>query len=421
MSRRFVRETCVVAALPLFALLLTACDQSSDLFSAPDEAIGTSVAYGVWEPSPHDTCSKQIHDSYSVIGPDGKLYPTWHPPTDPSGCTFGHEHGRDPRGSDLYGEVGPIPFALANEALDQYDPLGRRHEDHVGHKVEWENNIRLNVGGGAASLLEVECDVMTKLHQGTHSRDAFTNNLHEVVYHIRCSDGAGFSATFLAAIGKAGELVASCDRGRRIDVGTPTPANSPSGGGKRAIPDRQCIEQHILRSGDQNSNFNSGLRESWEISGRIRTNEGRTIASFNPYYQVLFPSRFFDPAMPGLVGRPIDVCYEVTAEGRRANGSMCEQSTGDGQILGVEYDNPQSRFNGVERFVDINANRVSNLDGPEIWYSDPFGMNASTEPFPGSIKQWVARADNSAFDTHGPVIGKSRSKTYGDASVHAPN
>ena len=80
-----------------------------------------------------------------------------------------------------------------------------------------------------------------------------------------------------------------------------------------------------------------------------------------------------------------------------------------------------SPFCFAQIYVDVNANGVSNLDGPEIWYSDPFGMNASTEPFPGSVRQWIARADNSAFDTHGPVIGKSRSKTYGDASVHPPN
>src|SRR5205807_1369689 len=83
----------------------------------------------------------EVHNSYSVVGPDRKLYPTWHPPVDPvTGCSFGHDHGRDPRGSALYAEVGPIPFGYANEQLDVYDPANPRHEDHFGHKIEWEND-----------------------------------------------------------------------------------------------------------------------------------------------------------------------------------------------------------------------------------------------------------------------------------------
>jgi len=414
-KHRFVAPGSILSA----AVLLVSCDSASDLFSAPSEATGFSVAYGKWTPSQFDTCTKAQHDAYAVVGPDGLLYPTWHPPVDPSGCTFGHEHGRDPSGSDIYGEVGPIPFGLANNALDIWDPNGKRHEDHVGHKVEWENDFELNVGGGAAALLTVRCDIMTKMHQGTHSKDAFTNNMHEVVYHLRCSDGAGFSATFMAAIGTPGEMVASCDRGRHITVGAPSPANSPSGGGKRAIPDRQCVEQHILRAEGANSNFSSGLRESWEISGRIRREDGRTLVSFNPYFQVMRPSRFFDPSKPDFTGRPIEVCYEVTADGRSANGDLCDSSTGNGQVPGVTYDNPQSKFKGALRFVDVNQNRVSNAEGPQIWFSDPFGKNARPEAFPGSIRQWVAVADNSSFDTHGPVIGKNRD--YADPSVHPPN
>lgn len=418
MSGRESEWRWVVGALSTAMLALGACDQTdSDPFAVPLDASGASIAYDRWSPGPTDTCSKEVHNSYSVVGPDGKVYPTWHPPVDPSGCTFGHEHGRDPRGSALYGEIGPIPFGVANEALDTHDPFGKRHEDHVGHKVEWENGITLNVGGGASALLEVRCDVLTKLHQGSHSKDAFTNNLHEVIYHIRCSDGAGFSTTFLTPIGTPGEFVASCDRGRHIQVGTATPANSPRGGGKRAVPDRQCIEQHILRSGGQSSNFNAGLRESWEISGRIRAENGRTLVSFNPYFQVLFPSRFYDPAAENGVGRPIDLCFTPTPDGRSAAGDLCDQSQGGGQ--GVSFDSPQSQFKGARRFVDINANRVSNLEGPEVWYTDPFGHNARTEPFPGSVRQWIARADNTAFDTHGPVIGKNRN--YGDPTVHAPN
>jgi hypothetical protein len=408
-----------LAAMAAAAVTITACDDNL-LYSGPKDAIGNSVAMATWLPTATDTCTREQHDRYSTVGPDGKLYPTWHPPVDPgSGCQFGHEHGRDPRGSDLFSEVGDIPFGYANEQLDIYDPFTRRHEDHVGHKVEWENDVRLSFQGAAAAVFEITCDVLTKLHQGTHSKDAFTNNLHELVYHIRCNDDTRMSITIMAAIGTAGEFVSSCDRARHVQAGTPSPANSPDGGGHRAIPDRTCIERHLLVTGNDNSNFNSALRESWEISQSIRATNGRTLASFNPYFQVLFPSRFFDPTQAGLVGRPIQMCYGDAATGRQARGDLCRESTGNGAIPTMLYDDPRSNFNGVLRFVDINSNRISNEDGPEWWYTDPFGKNGSPDPFPGSVAQFIAKVDNTARQGSGPVLGRDRN--YGGPGVHAPN
>ena len=49
----------------------------------PPVATGPAKAFGLWTPGPNDTCTKDQHDAYSVVGPDGKLYPTWHPPVDP--------------------------------------------------------------------------------------------------------------------------------------------------------------------------------------------------------------------------------------------------------------------------------------------------------------------------------------------------
>jgi len=403
----------------LLGILSVACDDGPP---GPGEiqATGPSAAYDRWAPGPNDTCTPEIHNRYSVVGPDGKLYPTWHPPVDPeTGCTFGHEHGRDPRGSNLYGAHGDIPFGYANEQLDIYNPGMQRHEDHLGHKIEWENDLAMRFSGAAAaSLLEVRCDVLVKMHQGSHSKDAFTNNLHEIVFIARCSDGLKFHVTMLTAIGTPGEFVSSCDSDRTIVVGTATPSNSPSGGGRRRIPDRACIEEHLLVPEGEDSNFNAALRESWEISDRVRTEDGRRLASFNPYFQVLHPSRYYDPAFPDGVGRPIDVCYEVTPSGEAARGDLCEQSmAGDT----VAYDDPQSAFDGAQRFVDVNSLRIANADGPEIWYSDPFGDHASPDPFPGSVRQFIGRVNNErAVQPSGPAIGRNRH--YGRGwEVHAPN
>ncbi len=382
----------------------------------PPKSPELSRAMRAWTPGPLDSCPISVHDGYSTVGPDGKLYPTWHPPVDrATGCTFGHEHGRDPAGSPLSLAAGPIPFGYANEQLDQFDPTLARHEDHVGHKVEWENQIPMNVEGMA---VDIRCDVLTKLHQGTHSKDAFTNNLHEIVYHLKCSDGSEMHVTMLSAIGRPGEFVRSCDREARVSVGPATPVNSPIGNGKRVIPDRGCLEQFVLVPQGTASMFNVGMRESWQTSNTLRLPNNKALAHFNPYFQVVSPSRYHDPAGVGQVGRSIDVCYLVEPNGDRARGGACN-ATNNGGTSGIVFDDPRSPFNGVSRVVDINTNRIYNADGPETWFTDPFGRSASPVSFPGSIKQFVARLDNTAVPFKGPVIGAGRN--YGGPGVHAPN
>ena len=412
----------LVLLITATATLIGLASCSGDGLNQPGLIVGPSKALGVWVPGTGDTCTPAIHDQYATPGPDGKLYPTWHPPIDPeTGCTFGHEHGRDPRGSDLYDETGPIPFGYANEVLDIWDPTGMRHEDHVGHKIEWENDVEFRLEEGLTSrFLRISCDVMTKLHQGTHSKDAFTNNLHELVFHIRCTDGTELHLTQMTAIGTPGEFTISCDHGVHVSAGTATPPNSPNGGGQRILPDRNCINQFILQPPGTSSDFNTGIRESWQVSAGIKTEDGHHIASLGPYFQVLFPSRFYDPALPNFTGRLIDACYETEANGDVAQGGACAQSTNNGQLTGLPFDDPRVLFSGSRRFVDINSIHIDNENGEEIWYTDPFGRNGKTTSFPGSIRQFVAKVNNDhGFDVHGPAIGQNRN--YGGNGVHAPN
>jgi hypothetical protein len=73
----------------------------------------------------------------------------------------------------------------------------------------------------------------------------------------------------------------------------------------------------------------------------------------------------------------------------------------------------------VRRFVDINSNNVRNADGPNVWYTDALGRNGSTEPFPGSIRQWIAQRDNSGFNIQAGLLGRERD--YDAPGVRAPN
>ncbi|HMG18839.1 MAG TPA: hypothetical protein VK573_08955, partial [Gemmatimonadales bacterium] len=133
------------------------------------------------------------------------------------------------------------------------------------------------------------------------------------------------------------------------------------------------------------------------------------------------PSRYFDAATAPAVGRPMDVCYEVTPSGERAQGGACAQATANGTITGMTYDDARSPFNGADRFVDVNENQITNAAGPKVWFTDPFGLRARPDSFPGSVRQYIARIDNSrgGLGTSGPTLHRN----YGGSSVsvHPPN
>jgi hypothetical protein len=89
-------------------------------------------------------------------------------------------------------------------------------------------------------------------------------------------------------------------------------------------------------------------------------------------------------------------------------------------LLSIDYDDTRSGFNGSRRQVDINDNVISNGGGPTVWYSDPFGRNARTTPFPGSIRQFIASVNNDyGVGVNGPVIGGDR--VYKGVGTRAPN
>ena len=273
-----------------------------------------SAAYGLWTPTSRDTCTKAQHDAYSVVGPDGKRYPTWHPPTGPNGCTFGHEHGRNPAGSNLLADIqalyGGLLFGYGNETLDVWNAVngittGMRHEDHVGHKVEWENDLTIyestTTGGANRRALAVKCDFFMKIHQGTHSKDAFTNNMHELLYAMQCHDGPGGAigskaiVTKMVVFGKPGEFSQGSVAGgfTSIPVGPASPVNSPSGPGLRSLPTIDRILQSILVPAGQWSDTSQGVYEDWISANYLRSPGGsQELLCFDPHFAVFTPSRF---------------------------------------------------------------------------------------------------------------------------------
>lgn len=413
------------------------------VMTASVDGVPASHAFGLWTPTRFDTCPKALHDGYAVVGPDGKAYPTWHPPivTDPATgqpCSFGHEHGRDPRGSHLWpviqehfghathAAMSGLPFGYGNEQLDVWNTAqgvttGMRHEDHVGHKIEWENDVRLERSvNGQRVQLPVTCDFLMKIHQGTHSADAFTNNLHELTYVVDCSNGARLIATVMTAFGAPGGFVRSCDKATIITAGTPTPPNSPAGPGVRFIPDRACPEQFVFVPAGQFSQMSLAFYEDWISANYLRTPSGQQLAYFDPHFAVFNPARYHWPAAPGGIGRVVDLCYEEPSPGLRARDGTCDSATRNGTLPGVVWDDPQSPFDGSHRETYFNQTTIDNAGGPTRWYTTPFGGNASQTPFSGAIAQYVAATSNRDLPTlESQAFGATRS--YDGPGVHAPN
>lgn len=410
--------------VPTLIVLACAGAASAGVVAAPVfatrayQSAPASQAMGKWTPSAGDTCLPAVHDRYSMVARDGKRYPTWHPPvvTDPDtgrACTFGHEHGRDPRGSALSAwlnkNIGGIPFGYANEQLDAWVAAGgaspARHEDHVGHKIEWQNGVALQrTVNGRRVRTGVTCDFLTKVHQGTHSKDALGNNTHELLYAVRCSDGTRIIATVLSTFGAPNTFTRSCDKTTVIPAGT-NHALPAGRGGVRFIPDRACVERYVLVPDGQFSAFSQGLYEDWLSANYLRTGDGRQIAYFDPHFAVFNPARY---ARDGEAVATLTSCGEAEANGDRARGGECTVPS-------------PSSFDGAHRETYFNQTSLANKGGPTTWWTDPYGNGASRTAFPGAIAQLVSATDNrSTWPTlESQAFGADR--PYGGRGVHSPN
>jgi hypothetical protein len=379
-----------------------------------------------WVPTAYDTCPKPLHERFSVVGPDGKRYPTWHPPavTDPATgrpCTFGHEHGTDPRSSQIYdwaiahfanatyAAYAGLPFGLAAEALNTWaesNATPKRSEDHVGYKVDVANDVALL--GADGGKLGVTCDHVTIVHQGSHSPDALSNNVHELLYAVRCDDGTELITDTISRFGNPGEYSRSCEPG--VTIAT-TDNGYPDGEGERLIPDRTCVERDVLVApGETISPW--ALYEKWSSGNALTTPDDQPLARFDTAFGVFDPSRYAQA--DGTIARTLALCAETTPAGRRANGGYCAGP------LPAAFDDPASPLDGTQRDVYLAGTTVANAGGPARWWTDPYGGNASPESFPGAVCQLVAPIETAPRPpARTRVFG--RNLDHDAEGVHAPN
>lgn len=491
-----------------------------------------SQAMGKWTPNPKfDFCTrngvkvgatdseasafvKAAHDAIFVIGPDGKKYPTWHAPvvTLATGevCKFGHEHGRDPKLSEVWKTkqvqtyfyydangngtmdaaeeaVTGLPFGYVNEQMDTYyKDQGKnvmRHEDHVGHKVDWANgeadiathNMSTSTTGGVwvgdaneAGRISpdtgVRCYYLAKPHQGTSSPDAFVNNLHEVFYfsdcrHTNSANNQKVSMAVMEAFGDAGSFInfmPMCKIERRLDeqdritLGTDAMNSQyPKGdhGSGREIISRQCIEVDFLVPTNDANDWSGNMYEAWPAALTIEQSTGKILAGgINLLFDVEEANRYYypdalkvqrgyvdaagKPKGPANLGYSMDLCYDRSVPGRAVHGGPCDVATDYGNIKGITWDDPRSAFKGTNRGMYFQPPYLANSGGPEVWYTDPFGKGGKTTPFPGAVKQLLTPKNldynsllpqNQGYSIDPRVNNRNHSDIPNGNTIHAPN
>ncbi|MDU0969331.1 MAG: hypothetical protein E7A62_09635 [Actinomycetaceae bacterium] len=381
----------------------------------------------LWQPTAFDTCTTADHDRYKVVGPDGKSYDSWHPTsiTTPDGktCTFGHEHGDDPSTSRIYDWVkarlaapgheaqAGIPFGYVSQASVEWESHGgtaaHRHEDHPGHKVIVLNDVKLVHADRTKGYVRdaagkpVTCDYLMKMHQGSHSPDATHSNAHELIYGMRCSNGAEAVVSVLTKLGQPNEFHANCDEHRVTTSGSNLPAGTA---GRRLIPTTDCVKAH---------KDVWGMYELWETDTTITAPDGHQLIHFDPWFGVRNPSRVWDTKKGDVTASVL--MATVFGEGRADGVPWYKVKDG------TDKTSPESPFNGAKRDSYVAGTEIHNAGGPTTWYTDPYGGNASTTPFPGAVKQYIANVDTGSVDVGRQVFGWSTDYGAPGSKVHAPN
>jgi hypothetical protein len=393
-----------------------------------------------WEPTQPGECSAAEHDRYWVRAADGNFYRTWHPASLGS-CSMGHEHGDDPRLSNLHVWSGGVPFAYANELE------GEREEDHVGHKITVQNSWEAVTANAAdsrenAASAGFTCHWLSHIHQGTHSADAIGENAHEYHVNVACDDGAArkprnpdwesaagpnnhteVSMKLLAAFGEPGSFKACAGKEFVIPNGVLGGLPSLGADTHRVLPCPEGIRRLATALGPNgNESRDDGTEELWRPGGILTNNSGNVAVKVNAYYQVWDPIRVYNKdnqdfgidldnnGQPDPIIRTIDMC--TTQKGKdfliAKFANFCDSLPPQLTSLPKSewWSSPYSPFRGMKRSVHSKGVTLDNGGGVEFRCTGATGRDGYVEasigtdgvavcPSPDTqILQRLAKTDN---------------------------
>ena len=368
-------------------------------------------------------CSREIHDSYYVVGPDGRKYPSWHPPTHVDAttgavCYFGHEHGDNPAGSAMWNDLrrhfawdadgnGTIADSEWNNATTGI-PFGYVAEyggnpaaiPHDSYKIALTNGVtRQRLVNGNAQDFGLACNQLLAYAHDVHTRYGFDEARHPLTYAIDCTaggDAAGYVSRMIVSV--------------MADFGSATaePARSGEIAAARRFPEAgtQVWPSAFVPTG-ASSDLAAALQESWDSIVALRTAGGTELARFNPGLVNRTPARYRNGS---AAVQSIDLCYSgLDASGfligdpaqagsivRQVRGSAtdCARLAASGPATPlaqrIRFDARDAQFKGCSRQVIFRDQSIRNGTGPTTWYSTAAGADARTTAFSGSIRQYVA-------------------------------
>lgn len=351
----------------------TAPKPTATLTPTPSPGTGPSTSP---VPVAGQPCPAWVHDQYRAAGPDGKLYATWHPPTDPEyGCYFGHEHGDDPSGAP----------ALRGRTIifDYVNGLAGRSEAHVGFKIfRWDYVQHPNAPSHTGAQL------VMMIHQGSATANAFTEPFHEIaVHYVNPNDGREIHAYMLAPFGK---LSVGCGANDPQAV-TVQQVNAP---GMRQIPGAQCYGSALKDA--PGTMAGSIPYEDWITALYIGADsQGNAKAYFDPHFAIFNPNRY---------------CV-------MQNNACTLGRSDDRAATGIDPFSTKSQYKGTKREAYLNQAWVTNAGGSTAVWTDVHGKLVAAKS-PGAILQYVSavnarpQVNSSAFDADAE---------NDDGTVRAPN
>ena len=305
-------------------------------------------------------CSSAQHASWTTTGPDGATYPTWHPATDPSGCTYGHEHGAWP-GNCLANTSWP-PFGYANAVAAQPEP-------HTGFKVLCINTGQVTDDGSISPA-----SYRLVVHMGTSGIGRYSQPFHSVQYDYVANDGTGRYAHIygMADFGSNAIVGSTCDVPRQ---------------GGRDFSTLGCNDAYEIWSG--------GLFQIKDPADQYQgVHEAR--ASF------MIQPAAFDPITTRDPNNPTQTIYTCQVR-QDPTGAYCADPL-----------SPSAWYQGCRREFYGGPNFFVGAGKPSIYYTDAYGW---VQPGPGTgrIRQEAASVDNVSNNQV-----KLR-RDYCGGSIHSPN
>jgi hypothetical protein len=358
--------TSTATAIPTSTPTVTATATQPPSTPVPSTPTPTPTPGGT-TPVAGQQCPSWVHDQYVATGPDGKPYPTWHPPTDPTyKCWFGHEHGDNPSGSPaLRGR--PVLFGYVGT-------LAASDEPHAGFKVfRWDNIQHPNAPNHDGAFL------LMVVHQGTSGAARFTTVHHSVVFdYYNPNDGREVHIQMMAPFGK---LLVGCGANDPTMVLSVQQQNVP---GARQVSADKCF------------NLPTTPYEDWVTAMYVGTDaNGGWKAYIDPHFAVFNPNT-----------------YCIVSNGACTLGySDVRAATGADPLSAASW------FKGAHREAYLNQVWLDNVGGSSTIWTDPYGKLAAANA-PGALAQFIGTMSTRPTGNSASFAGD---RVYDDGTVRAPN